>query len=67
MKKVYDFIEFSTLKRGEQALNEKEVEYLAKDEKLVLQVQQSREDHRNGRIYNKQQGLKYLRRRFIES
>ncbi|AEO99786.1 hypothetical protein ESP47_00020 [Heyndrickxia coagulans] len=61
---VYDFIEFLTFKRGEQALNEKEVEYLAKDEEVVRQVQKSREDRRNGRIYSKEQGLKYLRRCF---
>lgn len=64
---VYDFIEFLTFKRGEQALHEQEIEYLAKDEEVVRQVQKSREDRRNGRIYSKEQGLKYLRRRFKES
>ncbi|XJZ27609.1 hypothetical protein ACF5W4_01795 [Bacillota bacterium Lsc_1132] len=64
---VYDFIEYLNLKREKEALNEMEVEYLAKDEELIRQVQKSREDRRNGRIYSKEQGLEYLRKRFEES
>ena len=57
---VYDFIEYLNMKREKEALNELEVEYLAKDEELIRQVQKSREDRRNGRIYSKKQGLEYL-------
>ena len=57
---VYDFIEYLNMKREKEALNELEVEYLAKDEELIRQVQKSREDRRNGRIYSKEQGLEYL-------
>ena len=63
---VYDFIEYLNMKREKEILHETEVEYLAKDEELIFQVQKSREDRRNGRIYNKEQGFEYLRKSFKE-
>ncbi|WML52382.1 hypothetical protein RCG17_23865 [Neobacillus sp. PS3-12] len=64
---VYDFIEYLNIKREKEELNKMEVEHLAKDEALIRQVQKSREDRRNGRIYSKEQGLEYLRKSFEES
>jgi hypothetical protein len=61
---VYDFIEYFNMKRKKEAISEMEVEYLAKDKELISQVQKSREDRRNGRIYSKEQGLEYLRKSF---
>ncbi|MCC3359116.1 hypothetical protein [Bacillus sp. REN16] len=55
------------MKREKETLHETEVEYLAKDEELIFQVQKSRDDRRNGRIYNKEQGIEYLRESFKES
>ncbi|RHW43513.1 hypothetical protein D1B31_02315 [Neobacillus notoginsengisoli] len=51
---VYDFIEQLNMKREKVTLNEIEVEYLAKDENLISQVQKSREDRRNGRVYGRE-------------
>jgi hypothetical protein len=64
---VYDFIEFLNMKREKAAPNQIEVDYLAKDEDLIRQVEKSREDRRKGRLYSKEQGLEYLRNRFEES
>ena len=64
---VYDFIEYLNMKRDKATLNEMEVDYLAKDENLIRQVQKSRDDRKNGHIYSKEQGLEYLRKRFEES
>lgn len=64
---VYDFIEYLNIKRKKEAINEMEVEYLAKDDGLIRQVQKSREDRRDGRIYSKEQGLEYLRKSFEKS
>ncbi|WP_053362492.1 hypothetical protein [Bacillus sp. FJAT-27251] len=58
---VYDFIEYLNMKRKTETINEMEVDYLAKDEKLLNQVKKSREDRKSGRIYNKEQGLDFLR------
>ena len=64
---VYDFIEYLNMKRDKATLNEMEVDYLAKDENLIQQVQKSRDDRKNGHKYSKEQGLEYLRKRFEES
>ena len=64
---VYDFIEYLNMKREKAVLNEMDADYLAKDETLIRQVQKSQDDRRNGHIYNKEQGLEYLRKRFEES
>lgn len=64
---VYDFIGYLNMKREKETLNEKEFEYLAKDEELIRQVQKSREDRRSKNYYSKEDGLKYLRNRFEES
>lgn len=64
---VYDFIEYLNMKREKATLNQKDVEYLAKDVDLIRQVQKSRGDRQNGHFYSKEQGLEYLRRRFEES
>lgn len=64
---VYDFIEYLNMKREKATLNQKDVEYLAKDLDLIRQVQKSRVDRQNGHFYSKEQGLEYLRRRFEES
>ncbi|MGG3467639.1 hypothetical protein ABES02_09180 [Neobacillus pocheonensis] len=64
---VYDFIEYLNMKREKEKLNGMIVEYLAKDEELIRQVQKSLEDRRNGLFYSKEQGLEFLRKSFEES
>jgi hypothetical protein len=44
-----------------------DIEFFAKDEELIHQVQKSRENRRNGLFYSKEKGLEYLRKRFEES
>lgn len=46
-----------TGKRGSESMN---VNLLSKDKTLTRQVLSNQEDRENGRIYNKEQGLKYL-------
>lgn len=58
---VFDFIGYLNMKREKETLHQVNVESLSKDEDLINQVQKSREDRRNGRIYSKEQGLEYLR------
>lgn len=64
---VYDFIEHLNMKREKTTMDEMDVDDLAKDENLIRQVQKSRNDRKNGQFFGKEQGLKYLRKRFEES
>jgi aspartate carbamoyltransferase regulatory subunit len=64
---VYDFIEFLNSKREKESLLQLDVDNLAVDENLILQIENSRVDRNNGRFYTKEQGLEYLRKRFEES
>jgi len=51
------------MKRENKALQLTDIESLAKDEHLISQINESYTDQRNGRVYNEEQGLAYLRRR----
>jgi hypothetical protein len=60
---VFDLIKYLNKKREKEILNETEIEYLAKDEKLIRQIEKSREERQNGRVFSKDEGLNYLRER----
>lgn len=64
---VFDLIKYLNKKRENEILNETEIEYLAKDEKLIRQIEKSREDRQNGRVFSKDEGLNYLRERSEDS
>jgi hypothetical protein len=64
---VYDFIEYLNRKRKEESLQQLDIENLKSDENLIRQIENSREDRKNGLFYTKEQGLEYLRKRFEES
>jgi hypothetical protein len=64
---VYDFIGYLKMKREKDTEDQIDIENLSMDEQLIRQVQRSREDRRNGRIYCQEQGLKYLRKKIVES
>ncbi|WP_156183028.1 hypothetical protein [Mesobacillus campisalis] len=49
------------MKNRTETIIEIEVDWLAKDEELLNLVKKSREDRKNGRIYNKEQGLAFIR------
>ena len=42
------------------------LDHLSEDKEIIYQVQQSREDRTNGRIYDQKQGLDYLQRKIKE-
>jgi hypothetical protein len=58
---VFDFIGYLSMKRENDALYQFDTDSFSKDKNLIRQVQKSREDRKNGDIYNQEQGLKYLR------
>ena len=58
---VYDFISNLNLKRENETLNEIDINSLSEDKELLRQIQKSREERKNGIVYNQEQGLKYLR------
>lgn len=60
---VIDFIGYLNMKRERETLGEADVELLAKDPDLISQVKKSQEDQANGRMYNMEQGLAYLRKK----
>jgi len=49
------------MKQQNKSCGQLDIETLAQDQDLVRQIQKSRADRRNGRMYNKEQGLAYLR------
>lgn len=63
---VYDFIGYLNMKREREAIEHMDVDLFSKDKKLVRQVQKSREDRANGRIYEQEQGLRYLQNQIKE-
>lgn len=60
---VYDFIGYLNMKREKEATVQMNVDHFIEDEGIIYQVQQSREDRINGRIYDQKQGLDYLQRK----
>ena len=63
---VYDFIGYLNMKREKIDSQQLDVATLAEDAGLIRQVEQSREDRKQGRIYVKEAGLDYLRTRIKE-
>jgi|GEM_PF-6574553 len=51
------------MKRENKDLQLPDIESLAQDEHLISQIDESYADQSNGRVYNEEQGLAYLRRR----
>ena len=63
---VLDFIGYLNMKRDRETTQHLDVEIPSIDEDLIRQVQKSREDRENGRIYNQQAGLDYLQMKVEE-
>lgn len=61
---VLDFIGYLYMKREREAALQ--LDDLYEDEDLIRQVQQSKADRQEGRVYNQQTGLEYLRLRTKE-
>lgn len=60
---VYDFIGYLNMKREKEAIEQMNLDHLSEDKGIIYQVQQSREDRTNGRIYDQKQGLDFLQRK----
>src|SRR5690625_2414314 len=63
---VYDFIGYLNMKREKETIEQMNLDHLSEDKEIIYQVQQSREDRTNGRIYDQKQGLDYLQRKIKE-
>ncbi|MDC3414510.1 hypothetical protein [Terrihalobacillus insolitus] len=63
---VFDFIGYLNMKREREAIHQIDFDFLSKDKELIHQVQKSRENRKNGRIYDQKQGLKYLQNKIKE-
>lgn len=64
--KVFDFVGYLNMKREKEMINQLDVEALSKDERLIDQVQKSRDDRNNNLMYSKESGLEYLRSKVKE-
>lgn len=63
---IYDFIGYINMKREREAINQLDVELLSEDKALIRQILKSREDRANGRVYDQEHGLNYLRNKNAE-
>jgi molybdenum cofactor biosynthesis enzyme MoaA len=63
---VYDFIGYLNMKREREAIDQMNLDHFSEDKELIRQVQKSRDDRTNGRIYDQEQGLKYLQNKIKE-
>ena len=63
---VLDFIGYLNMKREKEVLHQLDVAVLSGDKELIRQIQKSREDRENGRIYGQELGLEYLRSKVEE-
>lgn len=63
---VYNFIAYLNMKRESETMGQIDSILFSEDKELIRQVQESREDRINGRIYDQEQGLKYLQRKIKE-
>lgn len=57
---VYDFIGYLNMKREKDNFSSLDVSALSEDSDLIRQVQNSREDRKQGRVYGREAGLEYL-------
>lgn len=58
---VYDFIGYLNMKREKEIVGKIDTGQLAQDLELIRQIEGSRKDRADGRVYNREQGLNYLR------
>lgn len=63
---VLDFIGYLNMKREKEVLHQLDIEVLSQDKELIRQIQKSREDRENGRKFDQELGLEYLRRKVEE-
>ncbi|WP_059103667.1 hypothetical protein [Shouchella shacheensis] len=63
---VYDFIGYLHMKREREAIDHFDLDLFTGDKEFIRQLQKSQEDRTNGRIYNQEQGLKYLQSKIRE-
>ncbi|MNZ29322.1 hypothetical protein D3C78_465680 [compost metagenome] len=63
---VYDFIGYLNMKHEKEDTLSVDISSLSEDLNLIRQVQQSREDYEQGRIYGREAGLEYLQAKIKE-
>jgi hypothetical protein len=63
---VYDFIGYLNMKREKTAQKLLDFSFLEEDPDLIRQVQRSRQDREQGRIYGREAGLEYLQAKIKE-
>jgi len=63
---VYDFIGYLNMKREKTTRELPDFSFLEEDPDLIRQVQRSREDREQGRIYGRETGLEYLQAKIKE-
>lgn len=63
---VYDFIGYLNMKRERETIDQMDLDLFSKDKELIRQVEKSRDDRANGRIYDEEQGLTYLQNKIKE-
>lgn len=63
---VYDFIGYLNMKRKKEAVDQIDLKLFSEDEELIQQIQNSRDDRVAGRVYDLEQGLKYLQNKISE-
>ncbi|SFP33202.1 hypothetical protein [Salibacterium halotolerans] len=60
---VLDFIEYINWKREREKPDPLNADFLSKDENLIEQINLSQLDRQAGRVYEKEEGLDYLRKK----
>jgi hypothetical protein len=63
---VLDFIGYLEMKRERSAREQLDVDALANDKDLIRQIQQSRNDRKNGRVFDQESGMDFLRSKVEE-
>ncbi len=63
---VFDFIGYLNMKRERNDLQQLDAESLSEDADLIRQIERSREDRANGRVFGQAEGLEYLRSKVKE-
>ncbi len=63
---VYDFIGYLNMKREKDDVSSLDISALSEDLNLIRQVQHSREDREQGRVYGREGGLEYLQAKVKE-
>lgn len=63
---VYDFIGYLNMKREKVDVSSLDISSLSEDPDLIRQIQHSRQDREQGRVYGREGGLEYLQARVKE-